>query len=47
MVLNKREYGRNELIFVFEKSKKNESEVFTVNINNRINQIVDIFLLER
>lgn len=47
MVLNKREYGRKELIFVFEKSKENESEVFTVNINDRINQIVDIFLLER
>lgn len=47
LVLNKREYGRKKLIFVFEKSKKNESEVFTVNIDDRINQIVDIFLLER
>lgn len=47
LVLNKREYGRKKLIFVFEKSKENESEVFTVNINDRINQIVDIFLLKR
>lgn len=32
---------------MFEKSKEDECEVFTVNIDDRINKGADIFLLER
>lgn len=32
---------------MFEKRKEDEGEVFTVNIDDRINEGADIFLLER
>ena len=32
---------------MFEKSKEDECEVFTVNIDDRIDEGVNIFLLER
>lgn len=47
LILNKRKYGRKKLIFLFEKSKEDECEVFTVNIDDRIDEGVNIFLLER